>query len=122
MSPSNKNIKHQSASSHARLSYMSPESQLKWKQNQKIQKNNTRQKLHAYEHTELPLDAEQDKEMDEVVIEQECSGELQELFIEGEKHGVGSKLQDVWKNDKQREDQLINSKLCSTIKLKLTNY
>ena len=46
-----------------------------------------------------------------------CSDELQKLFKEGEKHGVGSKLRNTWNTDKRREytefnrDQMINSKL-----------
>ena len=49
-------------------------------------------------------------------IEERCSDELEKLFGEGDKHGVGSKLRGIWRNDKQRKnddfmsDQLRNSK------------
>lgn len=116
-SPS-KRVKRQDASSHARLSYMSPASQAKRKEHQKKERDEAKRKAKSYEHTELPLDTEQHEQMDAVTsaIEKECPGELEKLFVEGEKHGVGSKLRDVWNLDKQRErnefkrDQLINSK------------
>ena len=70
-----------------------------------------KRRLCAYEHTEIPLDDDQDEEMEAVVtsIEQNCSNELEKLFVE-------AKLREVWKSDKERdrkefrEDQLRNSK------------
>uniref|UniRef100_A0A1X7UEP4 Uncharacterized protein n=1 Tax=Amphimedon queenslandica TaxID=400682 RepID=A0A1X7UEP4_AMPQE len=64
----------------------------------------------------IPLDDDQDEEMEAVVtsIEQNCSNELEKLFVEGDKHGVGSIKREVWKSDKERnrkefqEDQLRN--------------
>ena len=64
---------------------MSPKSQVKWKGNQKMARD-------AARHTELPLDSNQDIiEMGEVVstIEEQCQDELEKLFSEGDKHGVG---------------------------------
>ena len=100
-----KKIKHQSSSSHARIRYMSPASQAKRKYNQKMDHSADRRKLEKYEHAELPLDNEQDDEMQGVMstIELMCPDELEELFAEGEKHGVGDKLRDIWYSDKRRE-------------------
>lgn len=39
---------------------MSPTSQAKRKHNCKVERDNSKQKLQRYEHTELPLDADQD--------------------------------------------------------------
>ena len=116
-SPSKK-IKRQEATSHAKLTYMSPDSLAKRKLNQKMLKGNMKRKLNSYEVTEIPLDDEQHEEMESAVatIEENHSSELEKLFLEGDKHGVGSKLRDIWKSDKQREkkefqeDQLRNSK------------
>ena len=51
------------------------------------------------------------------VIEDNCSRELEAIISEGEKHGVGSRMRDVWTNDKRAtydefmNDQSRNSKL-----------
>ncbi len=52
------------------------------------ERGNDKRKLNSYKETELPLDTEQNDEMDEVVstIEQNCSQELDQLFEEGKKH------------------------------------
>ena len=75
-SPSKK-IKRQSSSSHARLLYMSPLSQQKRKQSIKIERDNAARKIRKYEHTQIPLDEEQDEEMNRIVttIEKECEDE-----------------------------------------------
>ena len=80
-SPSKK-VKRQSASSHACLSYMSPSSQMKRKQNAKMERGNNKRKLQSYEHTELPLDTEQDSDMSRIVsvIEKECADDLEKPF------------------------------------------
>lgn len=116
-SPSKK-IKRQNPSSRARLSYMSPTSQLKRAQSQRIERGKDKRKLQRYEHTELPLDSEQDDEISTVVstIDQSFSDELEKLYEEGDEHGVGDKLRDVWSVDSKRErsefktDQSRNSK------------
>ena len=83
-SPSKK-VKRQSSSSHAKLSYMSPSSQLQRKDNQKKEKYIMNRKLNNYEETELSLDDEQNDEMSSLVstIEREHSDELEKLFSEG---------------------------------------
>ena len=114
-----KKIKRQDPSSSARLSYMSPNSQLQRHKNKKVERDSSRRKLRQYDHMEVPLDNDQDDEMTKVVstIEQECSDELELLFSEGDKHGVGSRMREIWNADKRnkdvdefRSDQCINSK------------
>lgn len=117
-SPS-KRAKRQASSSQARLTYMSPSSQLKCKHNAKVERDNTIQKVKQYEHTEVPLDTDQDDEMNEIVsiIENEFQDELDKLLAEGEKHGVGHKMKEIWRANKQRDprdfknDQIFNSEL-----------
>ena len=82
-SPSKKAKQH--PSSHAPLMYMSPESQLKRKQQQKRRHDIDQKKLRKYEQSEISLDGEQHDEMCAVVttIEEKCSGEMEELISEG---------------------------------------
>ena len=115
-SPSKK-LKRLDASSHAPLSFMSPASQLKRKQNVKMKRENTVRKLKHYEHVEVPLDDHQDVEMANVMtaIENQCADELEQLFLEGESHGVGMRMREIWNGDKRAlsdqfmKDQMINS-------------
>ena len=117
-SPS-KRMMRQSSSSHARLKYMSPGSQVARQHNVKMERSAASRKLKKYEETEVSLDSEQDEEMDMIqkVIEDNCSKELEAVISEGEKHGVGSRMRDVWTNDKRAtydefmNDQSRNSKL-----------
>ena len=83
-SPSKK-VSRQLPSSNARLSYMSPDSQMKRKKQQRIQHDECRRKICKYEHTDITLDSEQHEEMCNVVsmIERNCSDELEELIMEG---------------------------------------
>lgn len=91
---------------------------MKRSKNKRMVMGNMKRKLDTYEHTEVPLDDDQDEEMGRIVttIEQRCSSELERLFVEGDKHGIGSKLRDIWESDTKREkdefqeDQLKNSK------------
>ena len=80
-----KKVKCQLSSSKAHLSYMSPDSQMKRKKQQKIEHNKSLRKLRKYEHTDIMLDSEQNEEMCNVVtaIEANCSDELQGLIVEG---------------------------------------
>ena len=83
-SPSKKKMR-QSASSKARLTYMSPTSQQQRKENQQREIKNMRKKLLHYERTELPLDDEQSNEMEAITtaIESNHRDELEKLFVEG---------------------------------------
>ena len=132
-SPSAKK-RRQHGSSHARLSYMSPSSQMERKANQRKERQIMKRKLEYYEEQEIPLDDQQSDEMNSVIsiIEGDHRDQLENLFAEGtlltmvngmyvcthdvgDEHGVGHKLRDAWKTDRQREsndfrkDQVINS-------------
>lgn len=114
-----KKIKRCSASSRARLTYMSPRSQEKRKMDAKIKRDSEARKSKKYEDNEFPLSNEQDEEMSKVMtsIERECSTELSQLFEEGDSHGVGDKIREIWENDRRvamshfQRDQSTNSKL-----------
>ena len=120
-SPSKK-VKRCSASSRARISYMSPTSQSKRMRNVKMRRDSEVRKLRKYD-TELPLNNEQDEEMSQVVstVESKCSKELSKLFEEGDSHGVGERMREVWANDKRavhsefKKDQDNNSKLVKCV-------
>jgi hypothetical protein len=114
-SPSKK-ARRQQSSSRARLSYMSPTSQVERKNNQKQLRQTLKRKLDSYEETEVPLNDEQSDEMNFVVstIESQFQAELETIFDEGDKCGVGHKLRHSWKTDQQRDsinfnhDQVLN--------------
>ena len=115
-SPSRKKARC-SASSRARLSYMSPGSQDKRKLNAKVKRDSEARK-DKYENCEVPLSNEQDEEMNQVMatIEAECQDQLGELFEEGDRQGVGDRMRTIWESDKRiateqfQRDQIVNSK------------
>ena len=113
-SPSRK-IKRQLLSSRARLQYMSPASQKKRKLYAQYERTNSIRKLEKYEDSELVLDEEQNEEMC-AVMEAIQPEELKKLFEEGDQHGVGNLMKNIWFTDKQRQnsefscDQVRNSK------------
>ena len=80
-SPSKK-LRRQQSSSHARLTYMSPTSNLQRKTNQKQQRHC---KLEAYQETEVTLDDQQSDEMGSImsIIEKEYQDDLETLLSEG---------------------------------------
>ena len=55
-----------------------------------------------YEENEIELDDEQNDEM-RAIVEKMEDEDLQKLFDEGEKHGVGSILKDIWTTDLDRQ-------------------
>ena len=106
-SPSRK-LKRQAASSRARLMYMSPASQLKRKQNASMERGIDKRKVARYENTEiLTLADEQHTQMCGVMdaIDDAAIDDLQKIFEEGESHGVGSKLKEIWVTDKRQNVQ-----------------
>ena len=105
-SPSRKS-KRQAASSRARLTYMSPASQLKRKQNALMERGIDKRKLAKYENTEITLADEQHTQMCDVMnaIDGEAVDDLQKIFEEGESHGVGSKLKEIWTTDRRQRIQ-----------------
>lgn len=90
---------------HHPMPVMSPTSQMKRKQNAKMERDNIKRKLRSYEHTELPLDTDQDSDMNGIVsvIEKECASDLEKLFAEGDKHGVGNVDKRMERNESNRE-------------------
>ena len=105
-SPSRK-VKRQAASSKAKLSYMSPASQLKRKQNMISERNNDKIKLRRYENTEVTLADDQHDDMCNVVktIEEVGKNDLDKVFAEGDSHGVGDKIREVWLTDKRQQSK-----------------
>jgi len=116
-SPSRK-VKRQAPSSKAKLSNMSPASQLKRKQNVTSERNNDRKKLRKYENTEVTLADEQHDDMCNIVnaIEEVSKEDLEKVFAEGDMHGVGDKVREIWLTDRRQqleqfhEDQARNGK------------
>ena len=110
--------KRQNPSSKARITYMSPASQKKRKQKTQVERDTHLQKLQSSEHTILPLDNEQDEEMMAAVntIENKFADDLEKLFLEGESHGVGQRIREIWNADRRaschqyKNDQSHNSK------------
>ena len=113
-------LKRQAPSSRARLLYMSPASQQKRKQRTQVERSNDKLKLAKCEAAEIDLDDEQHDEMCRVAetIDETGKDELEKLFAEGDAHGVGGVLKNIWETDyrKQRgqflHDQATNSKCC----------
>ena len=102
-SPSRK-LKRQSASSRARLSYMSPASQLKRRQNSQYARNSSTRKLAKYRDNEVTLNEEQHNEMC-AIVEGTENEDLEKLFKEGNEHGVGKQMKEIWFTDKKRQAQ-----------------
>jgi len=98
-------IKRQASSSRARLTYMSPGSQLKRKQNASMERGIDKRKLAKYESTEITLSDHQHAQMCDVMntIDGVAVDELQYIFEEGEAHGVSEKLKEIWTTDKREQ-------------------
>ena len=115
-SPSRK-VKRQSVSSKARLSYMSPASQLKRRQNAQYSRNLSAHKLAKYKESEVTLNEEQHAEMC-TIVEKAGNDDLEKLIKEGNEHGVGELMKEIWFTDKKRQtqqfanDQAANGKVC----------
>ena len=125
-SPSRK-VKHQSASSKARLSYMSPASQLKRQQNAQYTHKLSAQKLAKYEENEVILNEEQHTEMCSIA-ERTKNDDLEKLLKEGNEHGVGELMKEIWFTDRKRQiqqfanDQATNGEICCSLLKVLTFF
>ncbi|XP_019856161.1 PREDICTED: uncharacterized protein LOC109584759 [Amphimedon queenslandica] len=77
---------------------MSPASQEKRKNNQKNERNNLKRKVMQ---DAVSLDDHQSDEMSSIAstIETNHQEELQKLYDEAEKHGVGHLMKEIWKED-----------------------
>ena len=84
---------------------MSPSSQAKRKQNILKERGNDKKKLAKYENTEVTLADEQHEEMSTLVnkIEEVGKAELEKIFAEGDSHGVGTQVREVWMTDKRQQ-------------------
>ena len=117
-SPS-RHMKRQAPSSRAKLTYMSPASQSKRKQNSLTERNNDKIKLTKFEKTEITLAEEQHDEMCTIVnrIEEVGKDELEKVFADGDAHGVGAQIREVWVTERRQQldqfkaDQARNGKL-----------
>ena len=106
MCPACKAMKNRQApSSKAKLSYMSPASQSKRKQNALTERNNDKRKLTKYEKTEVTLADEQHEEMCAIMnkVEEVDKAELEKIFAEGDSHGVGTQIREVWMTDRRQQ-------------------
>ena len=97
-------LKRQAASSRARLSYMSPASQLKRKSNAQSERTNLIRKVERSNETDVTLNDEQHEEMCGIVdgIDEES---LEKIFLEASEHGVGSLMKDIWFTDSKRQQK-----------------
>jgi len=64
-----------------------------------------RKKLAKYESTEVTLADEQHEDMCEIVnrIEEVSGNELEKIFTEGDAHGVGKQIREVWTTDRRQQ-------------------
>ena len=108
-------IKWQGVSSRARLTYMSSASQQKRRQNCQYARNVSNSKLMKFKESEVTLNEEQHNEM-YTIVERTKDDDLEKLFKEGDEHGVGEMMKDIWFTDKKCQiqqfshDQVSNSK------------
>ena len=83
---------------------MSPASQQKRRQNAQYSRNISLMKLAKYQESEVTLNEEQHIEMC-TIMEKTNDDDLEKLFKEGNEHGVGDIMKDVWFTDKKRQIQ-----------------
>ena len=94
-----KKLRKQQPFSRARLQHMSSAGRQACKYFAQYKRSNNIQKLARLEENEIILDNEQHEEMS-AAVEAVQVEELEKLFQEGEQHGVGSLLKNVWFTDK----------------------
>ena len=122
-SPSRK-IKRQAPSSKAKLANMSPASQLKRKQNALMERNNDKIKLRRYEKSEVTLAEEQHDEMYAIVdiIREVGKYELVKVFAEGDAHGIGTQIRELWLTDRRQQLQQFKADQTRNSKLPINNF
>ena len=97
-------IKRQRPSSKAKLSCMSPASRARRKRLAQYERTNHIRKLNSFEDSEVMLNDDQNEEMCSIV-RSIGNDELEQLCLEGEKHGVGKIMKDIWLTDAQQGKQ-----------------
>ena len=108
-SPSKK-IKRKQPSSRSRLQHMSPASQQACKRYAQYQRSSNIRKLSKLEDSEVVLSDEQ-SEMCEV-MEAVKAEDLDKLYQEGDRHGVGSIMKTLWMTDKDKQFFLNQEENC----------
>ena len=84
---------------------MSPASQAKQKKLVQYQRTNAIRKLSNYEDSQINLGDAQNEEMCNIV-QSIGDDELENLYTEGEKYGIGIIMKEIWITDvQQRRDQ-----------------
>lgn len=75
------------------------------------ERNNDKIKLSKYENTEVTLADNQHDDMCNVVktIEEVGEDELEKVFAEGDAHGVGDKIREVWLTDRRQQLEQFNA-------------
>ena len=85
---------------------------------------------HKFEKTEITLSEEQHDEMCTIVnrIEELGKDELEKVFTDGDAHGVGSQIREVWVSNRRQQldqfkaDQTRNSRCQRIISVYVLNF
>ena len=89
---------HVNASSRFPEKYLSPKSLKKKRQNMQQERTAL---LKNYTHTEISLSEDQHDQMCDIVDKVSNAKELESMFTDGDNHGVGLALRELWKSDLQ---------------------
>ena len=85
---------------------MSPASQAKRKKLAQYERTSTMRKLANYESSEITLDVNQNEMCS--IVQAIGDDDLEKLYVEGEKHGVGSIMKEIWVTDvEQRRSKFL---------------
>lgn len=89
--------------SHFPEKYLSPKSLKKKRQNINYERTNDKRLLKKYGDVDVTLNEDQHYQMCDIIeqINNTGSKSLDDIFVEGDKHGVRPALQAIWKNDQQ---------------------
>jgi len=98
---------------------MSPVSQAKQQKLAQYERTNTKRKLAKYEDSEIVLDHSQNEEMCKMV-QSIGDGDLEKLYVEGQKHGIGKLMKEIWITDvEERRKQFHNDQVKNSTLIKL---
>ena len=78
------------------------------------ERTNTMRKLAKYEDCEIALDHNQNEEMCKVV-QSIGDNDLEKLYEEGEKHGVGKFVKEIWITDVEQRRKQFRSDQAKTV-------
>lgn len=88
-------------SSNFPVKYLSPASQNKRKRRTQLERKNDKKQLKKYEFTDVVLDDDQHREMTQIMEKISKGSFIDDLFVEGNTHGAGELMKDLWENDKR---------------------